>query len=150
MSAVQPTEIQPGIVIHLDPAILRRNGGCETNAKRTSAKDHAVTGEHYFLILELCDENGKCIAAPLFSEDGKDKVLLRENLKVGEPNQWAGGIYHVFKWQLWRIPLRLVPLASGGDTSEPTTRRYYAMSEPGRIAEMASWRIKAREPFRPV
>ena len=102
MAAVHETEVQPGLVVHLDTQHLRASGGSSTNAK-VDQVDRAVVGPHYFLILEVT--NGIALAAPLYSTDDKDRIRLAAGHKVGFADQWKNAPSYFFKWQFWEIPV---------------------------------------------
>ncbi len=64
MPPIDRSEIRPGIVVHLDTEVLRREGGSESNAEVTADGDRAVRGPHYFLVVEV-DMARQCALARL-------------------------------------------------------------------------------------
>jgi hypothetical protein len=146
LAAVQSDEVRPGLLVHLDTAILRERSGSMTNAEPT----RAVVGPHYFLVLEVDRIGGSCLAVPLFSKRGDGRIKLEEDLKSGEPEKWIGEDSYFYKWQHWQIPLDSIATASVNDESLPNNRRRYADNEPKKLAEIAAWKDKNHCQFCPV
>ena len=150
MSAIQGQEIRPGLVVHLDPALLRAQGGSETNAQRDETGDRAVTEPHDFLVLEVDRAAGTCLAVPLYSRSAPGSQPLRESEKGGPTEHWVGVETFFSRWQHWRIPLSAIPAASASDDSEPADRRTYAATHPAPLGDIASWHHRNRCAFRPA
>lgn len=64
---IEPNEVRPGLVAHLDPQVLRDRGGSATNAEATATEDRSVQGEHELLVVLVNEANGPALAVPLFS-----------------------------------------------------------------------------------
>jgi hypothetical protein len=149
MSAVSVGEVRAGLVVHLDTDHLRTLGSCETNAEQGDIDDRAVRGPHYFLVLEVDDKLGRCVAVPLFSQWAPGSELLQDSLKAGYAGKWRGEDSYFSRWQQWRIPLQHIGSASGSEESEPGDRRTYNAST-GELARILSWQGKNRNAFRAV
>lgn len=145
MSKVNMDEIERGLIVHLDPKVLA-GGGSEATVKT----GHAVKDPHYFLVLSVDSNESNCIAMPLFSESGRDRELLDENLKSGCPKNWKGQASYIFRWQVWRIPLTSIEAASGADESEATTRRGYAKNDQEKLDKILDFLKNNNQEFTPV
>ena len=147
MSIVDPKEIRAGIVIHCAPEALRQHGGCQIRVD----PGRETRDDHYFLVLEVYEGDQTCLATPLFSEknDTRDRILLRNDLKSGKAENWAGQDSYFFKWQFWKIPLDAFRVASLADTSTPLDRRFYADGDALALAEVTRDIGKLRQPWRP-
>lgn len=150
MSAIEVQDVRPGLVLRLDPSVLRAEGGSETNAQRDETGDRAVAEPHYFLVLEVDDAAGKCLAVPLYTKSAPGSQPLRESEKGGPADGWMGEETFFSRWQHWRIPLSAIPAASAGDDSEPANRRTYAATRPATLQDIASWYHRNRCAFRPA
>ena len=150
MSAIRVEDIQPGLVIHLDPSLLKAQGGSETNAQRDETGDRAVPDPRYFLVLEVDRAAGTCLAVPLYSKSAPGSQPLQETEKGGLADRWIGEESFFSRWQHWRIPLSAIPAASVGDDSEPANRRTYAATQPATLRSIADWQHRNRCSFRPA
>lgn len=144
IAAVTQEEVKPGLVVHVDTAILRGRGGSVANA----GQDRAVQGPHYFLVLQA--DGVTCVAAPLFSKSAPGSDLLDETKKAGLPDKWVGQDTYTSRWQHWRIPLANIEAASSDEESRPTNRRTYAADDPAELERILSWQEKNRNGYRPV
>lgn len=146
MPQVPQSEIQPGLVVHLDTDELRRIGGSQTNAEVATTGDRAVRGPHYFLVLE--STHGMRTAVPLFTRKTPGAEKLVEGKKSGLPDKWIGQDSHFNRYQHWKIPLAAVEASSGTEESDSSNRRRYAPAEPATLAEILAWQAKNRAAYR--
>ncbi|MDR3592138.1 MAG: hypothetical protein P4N41_20970 [Negativicutes bacterium] len=146
MSAVSSAEVAIGLVVHLNPEILKVLGGSLVKC----APGSEVKDNHYFLIVDVNSEKNECTAFPLYSQkkDIRDRVCLEEPFKSGKADHWIGIPSFYFKWQFWRIPLDNIPQASLEDDSEPQERRFYAANHPDKLASMTSVMSRSRDEWR--
>ncbi|MFT8732699.1 MAG: hypothetical protein ABF752_12605 [Acetobacter fabarum] len=143
MTAVRDDEVIKGIVIHLDPTILKNIGGCEATTKT----GHEVSDAHYFLVIDVDRVNNYCIAMPLFSERGKDRQILNNSLKSGMSENWIDKHSYLFRWQTWKIPLSSIERASVSDESDTESRRYYAINNEEELINIANLLRSNKTPF---
>jgi len=148
MTAVKATEVRPGLVVHLDTAVLRKLGGAETNAEVNGTHDRAVQGPHYFLVLEVGAD--RCTAAPLFSIQAPGSDQLAESGKSGLADKWIGDPTYTSRWQQWRIPLASIEAASADEESSSSDRRGYSGTEFTEVATLLSWQTRNRAGYRAV
>jgi hypothetical protein len=109
-------EIFRGLVLHLDPDALEREGGTYS-----CLPDRRVHGGHFFLCLEVDAGQGEWL--PLYTKDGVGRRVLEKDGRRGH-SKWTSAdcFYHVA--QVWRAPHRAVILAAqrGKDMSSPGGR----------------------------
>ncbi|MCY3702814.1 MAG: hypothetical protein OXG16_09055 [Rhodospirillales bacterium] len=148
MVSIEATELRPGLVVHLDPKVLRERGGCKTNAAINDGNDRAVHGLHYFLVLRVNEDY--CTAAPLFSQHTNGSDRLAEDLKTGLADKWIDTPSYTSRWQHWKIPLESVAAASGAEESNPEYRRSYAANDSAVLDEILHWETENRCPYRSV
>ncbi len=147
MTAVSVGEVEPGLVIHLQPEEVVRLGGSLVKCPLgTEVKD-----KHFFLIVHVDDVKAECMAFPLYSQkqDIRDRIPLEEEEKSGKPEHWIGRPSFYFKWQFWRIPLASVCAASFDEDSEPPSRRRYAAAHPNKLAGIVRAMERSRDEWRP-
>jgi hypothetical protein len=149
---IDEKEVRPGLVMHVDPAVLVRLGGATTNAELSGTTDRAVQGEHEFLVLLVDDVDRQALAVPLFSEAGPDRQALDDSLKGGDTRGWIGpkNKHHFSRWQHWWVPLGSIPAATTGEWTAPRTRHTYAEHQPGVLEAIADTRKANRSGFRGV
>ena len=150
VSAVQIEEITAGLVVHLDPAILRSIPGCATNASIEGDVDRSVRGNHYFLILDVDEVDGAALAVPLFSNISAGRIGLNETLKRGPARAWIGRPSSFSPWQHWWIPLNHIVLASSVDDTSVGARRTYAKGNLEALQSVIDWKDKNRCEWRGV
>lgn len=88
-----PNEIQPGLVLHLDPDRLLQDGASHTVDALTR-----VQGQHFFLCLSV--EQGLSKWVPLFTTATADRLELPAQGRHGHP-KWCGGVFHFYPSQVW-------------------------------------------------
>jgi hypothetical protein len=142
VAALDESEVRPGLAAHLDTGVLRHLGGAETNAQRTATEDRAVTGPHYFLVLEVDTAAGRCTAVPLFSEPTRGSDPLDDALKGGRAQKWIGKPSYFSRWQHWRIPLAHFKAVSAREESSPADRRTYAVNDPNTLQAIVKWQTQ--------
>jgi hypothetical protein len=148
MAAVSEHEIQPGLVVFLDPQILRSLGDSLTNATIINGVDRAVQGAHYFLVYEVSDTTASVVA--LYSEKAQGREQFDEALKSGHADKWIGLSTYFFRWVQYWIPLRSIALASVDDESPSTNRRRYAVSSPSALDRIRGFAETNRNSPRPL
>lgn len=147
---LDPNEVVPGLVVHLDTTELRRLGGCQCNAERTATNDRAVVGPHYFLVVRVDSQSHVATAVPLFSKRAPGSDELIERHKTGLADKWLGVPSYVSRWQHWRIPSAAMVAASNTDEATQGTRRGYAIACPEALEQIANWETKNRAAYRAV
>ena len=147
---LDPSEIVPSLVVHLDTTVLRQLGGCQSNAERTGAVDRAVVGPHYFLIVSVDRQSSVATAVPLFSKRAPGSDELAEQHKTGLADKWVGVPSYFSYWQHWRIPIAAMVASSDADEATPDTRRRYASATPEALEPIANWELKNRAAYRAV
>ncbi len=118
---VDPREIRPGIVLHLDPETLLAQG-----AIYSCDDDRRVIGCHFFLCIEVTGECGRWL--PLYSRDGFGRVRLSQLGRSGH-SKWVTSECHFHEDQVWRATHQAVVAAArvGHDFSEPGRRNRIAV-----------------------
>jgi hypothetical protein len=113
-------EIKPGLVLHLDPETLEREGG--TYACDASRR---VQEGHFFLCLSTLKEVGWWL--PLFSEPGDGRTKLSRDGRSGH-EKWTTGECYWHKDQVWSAPHKAVIAAAiaGADQSSLALRNRLA------------------------
>lgn len=147
MTAVRPEEVVPGLVVHMDPAILEAEGGCEINVEIGAE----VRDVHYFLVTSVDAEARRCMAFPLYSDQHgiRDRLMLEEAFKSGKASDWIGVPSWYYKWQVWCIPLDSFPVASVTDDSPSVDRRRYGDASEAAFASVTAHLPRLRTPWRP-
>jgi len=146
MTAVSVKEVSAGIVVHLNPEILKGLEGCLVKCSNGTE----VKESHYFLVVSIDSENANCTAFPLYSrkQDIRDRIILEDSEKTGKAEHWIGMASYFFKWQFWKIPLAHIFLASFEDDSELQTRRFYAAANPHKLRDMTAAFARSRDEWR--
>ena len=103
MSALDRSEISPGIVVRLDTARLRAAGGSLTNAQLTGDEDRAITGVSDFLVVAVDTDAEVALALPLYPKSAPGSAPLDDARKSG-PADWLAQPVFYSRWQHWRIP----------------------------------------------
>ena len=147
MAPVAPREVEPGMVVYIDPGILRTLGGCVTNAS-LDGEDRSVKGPHYFFIFDA--DNTTASAVVLFGEGRKGRDELDETLKSGHAAKWKGAPSFVHRWAQYWIPLESITLASVGDDSPVENRRRYSVTSPEFLTRIRAFARKNTNPKRPL
>lgn len=114
--ALNESDIQPGLVLHLDPDALESQGGtytCDSSAR--------VFGGHFFLCLAA--GTARSVWLPLYSNSGMGRTGLTTNGRIGHP-KWTKGTFYWHRDQIWKVPNAAVvaAAAAGGDMSQPGNR----------------------------
>jgi hypothetical protein len=148
LTAVKASEITPGLVVHIDTAVIRRLGHAQTNAEVSGTHDRAVRGPHYFLVLFV--QGDMCTATPLFSSPAPGSDLLEESKKSGLATKWIGVASYTSRWQHWRMPLASIEPASSAEESSPGDRRTYAAGDEQILARILAWQDRNRCAYRPL
>jgi len=88
-------EIDTGLVLHLDPDVLEKEGGiCKCKPELR------VQGVHFFLCLGKA--TNESFWTPLYSRDGKGRVILDIAAKRGHPN-WCAKTSYAHEETIWLI-----------------------------------------------
>ncbi len=150
MSKIPVDELSAGMVVHINTTVLRALGGSFTTVKIVGGVDRAVTGSHYFLLLESDPASRLWTAAPLFSKSAAGSRKLVEAQKSGLDEKWRGIASYYSIWQMWKIPAASIEAASGEDETDHTNRRRYASAQDHLLVSIARDREQEREPYREV
>jgi hypothetical protein len=145
MPPLRPEDITPGLVIHLDTEVLRREGGSLTNAQVTADEDRAVTGAHDFVIAMVDAKARRVTALPLFPRSAPGSAPLDDRLRNGSAEWMAHPVYYS-RWQHWQIPVDALLAASTGEGAP----RFYASTSPDTLQDLANWATRNRCVFRPA
>lgn len=146
--ALTHEEVTPGLVVHLDTAVLRALGGCQTNAVLGPEGDRAVVGAQDFLIVGLDAAAGRCTAVPLFGKTAVGNQPLESGKKSGRADQWIGADTFFSRWQHWRIPVASVVAAAAEDPATAPTRRRYAATDRSALDDIKNWEGRNRAAYR--
>lgn len=147
MTALQESEVVPGLVVHVDTDVLRARGDSRTNAQATEREDRAVTGAHDFLVLLVDRAERAVTAVPLFPRSAPGSAPLDDDLRSGG-TEWQATPVFYSRWQHWQIPLDALVAASGGDAGSPGARRSYASGKSDVLQDLANWASRNRCAFR--
>jgi hypothetical protein len=147
-------DVTPGLVLHLDTALLRARGGCQTNAVLGPEGDRSVVGTHDFLIVSVDPVAGRCIAVPLFTKTAVGNQPLEHEKKSGCVTQWIGADSFFSRWQHWRMPIASVVAAAVADPALnpvlPADRRRYAATDRSALDDIKNWEGRNRAAYRDV
>ena len=118
---VNYAEIQPGLVLHLDPVTLEAE-----DATCTCVPELRVADGHFFLCIGLAGDTGRWL--PLFTNDGIGRYEL-VGAKSGHP-KWTGTRSFFHPSQIWIAGSKAVieAAAAGLDMSSPGARNSIAVS----------------------
>ncbi|MGA3057597.1 MAG: phosphatidylglycerol lysyltransferase domain-containing protein [Candidatus Limnocylindrales bacterium] len=117
---VAPSEMAPGLVLHLDPEELERRGGMYS-----CPRAFRVEGGHFFVCLSVSGVMATWL--PLYSRDGPGRTLLVGS-RTGHP-KWTHATTYYHSGQVWTADAAAIAAAAlaGGDLSTPASR---SMLEP--------------------
>ena len=118
---VDPAEIVPGIVLHLDPDTLVSDG-----AECTCTEAQRVRGCHFFLCVRATGEHSRWL--PLYSRAGLNRVQLSQRGRSGHPKWMAFECYY-HTGQVWCATHKAIAAATlaGQDRSERQRRNRIAI-----------------------
>ena len=148
--SVSDQEIVPGLVVHLDTAVLRALGGAQTNAELQGETDRAVTGALDFLVVGVDQPKACFTAVPLFAKSAVGNQPLEAGKKSGGDASWTASDTYFSRWQHWRIPLAHVAAASAAEQTDALGRRRYAATDRSTLDDIKNWEIRNRAPYRPA
>lgn len=114
MTQITQSEIQPGLVLHLSPSELQKNGAV-ANCK----PGRAVFREGFFVCVSVQNNGSEWI--PLFSKKATGSQLISAADKVGH-HKWAMKDSFYNPYQVWTIPLLAVQPSAKSDLSTPQKR----------------------------
>lgn len=129
---LDPAEIEPGLVVFCDPAVLAADPG-------TSATDYAencVQGPHFFVVLRRHD-SGRWLLTPAFSRTTLERVQLDQSCKWGPSTGWVQKPSYVYRWEHWLVPTQALIEASAADKTSIGRRNSYALRAPTTLANLA-------------
>jgi len=117
---VSAEEIQPGLVLHLDPDKLVEHG-----ATFTCAEDRRVRGGHFFICISVNSDGVEWL--PVYSKAGVDREALGKAGRTGH-SKWTEAECHYHGEQLWIAGHAAIVAAaeSGRDMSRPGARNMLA------------------------
>jgi hypothetical protein len=148
VSAPIASEVVAGLVVHLDPAVLRSEPGCSTTAPVLGSVDRAVLDSHFFLVLHVDEVDGAALAVPLYSHCASGSERLDESKKGGKASTWLGAASFYSPKQYWWIPPQHLQRAAYADDSTASDRRTYAADDPAELAAIADRRLLSPSPWR--
>lgn len=113
-------DIAVGMVLHLDPDVLEKEGG-------TFTCDPAfrVQGQHFFVCVSVNGDASRWL--PLYTNPGDGRALLDPKAKKGHP-KWQQGQHFWHEEQVWEAGANAIYLAAGRahDKSRKGTRNTIA------------------------
>jgi hypothetical protein len=114
--AITHEELHAGLVLHLDPDVLERDGG-----RYSCDPAYRVLDGHFFLCLAVGDSHSTWL--PLYSNPGFGRTELSRGGRTGHP-KWIAGTFYWHATQVWDAPHAAVDAASvaGGDMSAAGSR----------------------------
>jgi len=117
---IDETEINRGLVLHLDPDVLVGFG-----ATYSCDDTRRVTSGHFFLCLRVVGETGEWL--PLYTKPGPGRIGILEDGRSGHP-KWTDGDCYYHPEQVWAASHAAVVNAAqaGHDKSEPEHRNSLA------------------------
>jgi hypothetical protein len=145
-----PSDISPGLVLHLDTAILRSRGDSQTNAESGATGDRAVTGSTDFLVVGVDRATGVCTAVPLFPKAAVGNQPLDDALKRGGDDAWRTTPTFFSRWQHWRVPLEALVAATDPTDAARDVRRQYAPGDGPTLDDIRVWESRNRAAYRSV
>ncbi|WP_287369836.1 hypothetical protein [Thauera sp.] len=115
-----PNDIAVGMVLHLDPDVLEKEGGTFT-----CSSAFRVQGQHFFVCVSV--NGGKSRWLPLYTNPGDGRTLLDPKAKEGHP-KWQQGQHFWHEAQVWEAGANAIYLAAGRahDKSRKGTRNTIA------------------------
>lgn len=115
-----PEEIEPGLVLFLNPITYKQNGGISTII--TESFENGKARAHLCIRVE---PSGRSVWIPLFSKPGPGRFLLTTEGREGHPT-WTNGTYYKHRIQEWELSFEAVRKSaqSGQDHSKPGMRNY--------------------------
>lgn len=110
------TELEPGLLLHLDPDALVTHG-----ATFTGTDKNRVLGGHFYLCTSHGPESGTWV--PLFSKGGPGRIPISTVGRTGYW-KWTQGTFHYHPGQVWTASRSQIVAAAlaGGDRSRPGSR----------------------------
>lgn len=147
---LSPSDITPGLVLHLDTATLRARGDSQTNAESGAAGDRAVTGTSDFLVVGVDRATGLCTAVPLFPKAAVGNQPLDDAHKRGGDAAWRDTPTFFSRWQHWRIPVDSLLAATDADSASLSDRPQYAPGDGPTLDDIRVWESRNRAPYRPA
>lgn len=120
---ITEAELEPGLVLHLDPDELLAQG-----ATFTCSESKRVRGGHFFLCLSVEENAGRWL--PLYSNMGIGRQALEQTSRTGHP-KWTNATCYWHGGQVWNAPHSAVVVAAiaGDDKSTPGSRNRLAVSD---------------------
>jgi len=119
---VAPSEIVPGLVLHLDPDELERSGGTYS-----CPNPFRVQGGHFFVCLNVSGHIARWL--PLYTNDGPGRTLLAGS-RSGHP-KWTRATTYYHSGQVWTADHAAIAAAAlaGGDLSSPASRNMLSRAD---------------------
>lgn len=115
---VSVSEIEPGLVLHLDPRVLEQRGGTATGPAAAR-----VRGTHFFICLSIDGSTGQWL--PCFSHAGAGRLEVPAGARTGHA-KWTDGTCWFHPAQVWTVTHQAVIAAAQAapDQSAPGFRSY--------------------------
>lgn len=124
-------DIAPGLVLHLDPAVLAQHG-----ATPSPASEKIVIGPHFFLCYAV--DGGRSWWTPLYTKPSAVRHDLSRWGRVGH-EKWTGGAFNFHPEQHWIADANAIALAAraGRDRSRSGARNRMAVEQLPRMPTLA-------------
>jgi hypothetical protein len=119
-------QLARGLVVHLDPDELLKNG-----ATHTATPDTRVQGQHFFACLGV--EGESCRLLPLFTNAGPNREELPREGRVGHA-KWTEGTFHYYPNQVWTAAKSAVTMAAA-EAHDKSTRNARNSIAPAALPE---------------
>ena len=131
MVAVSEDEVEPGLVVYLDPEALAACPGVRTNVSDMS---RAANRPGPFLVLKPDDEFEGFLCVPLFTdgENAAERTALIGR-KTGPGKGWIGRPSYWDKFQFWIIPTSCFLAASAMEMNPKLRRKRYDLTDLAQI-----------------
>lgn len=129
-------DLSAGLVLHLDPDTLEREGGAYT-----CSSEMRVRNGHFFVLLRRDSMTGEWSLVPVYSNDSGGRRVPIDHERAGHP-KWTDARAFADPKQIWTAtPEAIVrAAAAGGDQSRPEARN--RLNDPGLQCLLARLLIK--------
>ncbi len=123
---------EPGLILHLDPDTLLKNGATYTCEADLAVKDH-----HFFVCIAADPKGG--VWVPIYSVGGAGRVEIKAENKQGHAKVTSGSSYY-HPAQAWRASHKAVQLAARAakDQSTPKEPNMVLAAHVPKLAEFPS------------
>lgn len=129
---LDPAEIEPGLVVFCDPAVL----AADPATAATDYAENCVQGPHFFIVLRR-HSSGRWLLTPAFSRTTLERMQLHQDSKWGPSTGWVQKPSYVYRWEHWLVPTQALIEASAVDRTSVGRRNSYALRAPTRLVQLA-------------